>query len=274
MRFTTIRLFLRKIRDIYRRTRSRGFIHGWVCFKTAFINGFLRIANPITFFHRRRCPCCDWVGFDFYWLDCGSFTVPHVFCPQCGAQERHRFVHYFLQKEFGNNTKRENISVLHFAPEPHVYRYFNAEDNPKYVGADYAFHMINTLGFPAVQLDIQNLPFRDNIFDVIICFHVLEHVMDDHKGLEEINRVMSPKGVAVIMVPMMMGQSKTVEYGTPDPDMFDHVRGYSPHDFADRLDIFHSYREIHPKDILKEDQVTLHAIPNNSQIIYLCTKRQ
>lgn len=259
----------RKLKEVVHRFRARGLSHGITCLKAALINGFIRLANRYGGSHKVSCPCCDWHGYDFLWLDCGAFVVPHVLCPNCGAQERHRFFHFFLQEEFKTLTEECCPSVLHFAPERHVYQYLKTADNARYIGADYAFHMVEHLGFSAVQLDMQNLPFPDGVFDLIICFHVLEHVPDDRKGLSEIRRVLSTKGHAIIMVPMMMGQEKTIEYGNPDPDMFDHVRGYSPYDFAERLQDF-TCRVIYPSELLSKAQLRSHAIPNDSQIIYVC----
>jgi ubiquinone/menaquinone biosynthesis C-methylase UbiE len=44
--------------------------------------------------------------------------------------------------------------------------------------------------------------FEDNFFDVIICNHVLEHVKDDQKAMSELFRVLNPKGIAILQVPI------------------------------------------------------------------------
>ena len=69
----------------------------------------------------------------------------------------------------------------------------------------------------------------------------------------------------------MMGWPRTVEFGKPDPAIFDHVRGYSPNDFKERLASF-EYQEILPATFLSEDEVRRHRIPD-SQAIYRCTKK-
>jgi ubiquinone/menaquinone biosynthesis C-methylase UbiE len=51
------------------------------------------------------------------------------------------------------------------------------------------------------QANAQNLPFKDQIFKQVICSEVLEHLIDPYLSLQEIARILSPKGIAVISVP-------------------------------------------------------------------------
>jgi SAM-dependent methyltransferase len=50
------------------------------------------------------------------------------------------------------------------------------------------------------QIDILSMPFY-NTFDVIGAFDVLEHIDDDRKALEEINRALKPGGSLLLTVP-------------------------------------------------------------------------
>jgi len=52
-----------------------------------------------------------------------------------------------------------------------------------------------------IQGDIRNLPFLDSFFDVITNSHTLEHIPDDQKVIEEVYRVLKPKGEFIIWVP-------------------------------------------------------------------------
>ena len=45
------------------------------------------------------------------------------------------------------------------------------------------------------------LPFEDNSFDVVFSSHVLEHVQDREKSLEEMQRVVKPDGVIIVGMP-------------------------------------------------------------------------
>lgn len=54
-----------------------------------------------------------------------------------------------------------------------------------------------------VILDAHQLPFKDNIFDLIICEHLLEHVKKPWIVIEEIFRVCKKGGIIYIEVPFM-----------------------------------------------------------------------
>ena len=47
----------------------------------------------------------------------------------------------------------------------------------------------------------EDLPYESNFFDTLYSSHVLEHVMDEHKSLSEMNRVMKQDGVLIIGMP-------------------------------------------------------------------------
>lgn len=51
----------------------------------------------------------------------------------------------------------------------------------------------------------EGLPYRDDTFDRIIFADVIEHVLDDHKALEEIVRVAKPGARIVISTPALDG---------------------------------------------------------------------
>lgn len=45
---------------------------------------------------------------------------------------------------------------------------------------------------------IENLPFKDNEFDTVVCTHVLEHVLDFRKSLAELRRVAAKRMIIVV----------------------------------------------------------------------------
>lgn len=51
------------------------------------------------------------------------------------------------------------------------------------------------------DVDGTSLPFDDQAFDIVTCNHVLEHVFETERLVEEIRRVMKVDGVAVMSVP-------------------------------------------------------------------------
>ena len=56
---------------------------------------------------------------------------------------------------------------------------------------------------PHIVGDIQNLSFKDDSIDGIICNAVLEHVPQPHKAVDEIFRILKPGGEAFIYVPFL-----------------------------------------------------------------------
>jgi SAM-dependent methyltransferase len=92
-----------------------------------------------------------------------------------------------------------------------------------------------------VQADARDLPFDDDSFDVIICSHVLEHVPEDVVAAQEMARVLTRDGLALIQVPADPALETTHETFAPTPadrereyGQHDHVRRYAP-DVVDRL---------------------------------------
>ncbi len=55
---------------------------------------------------------------------------------------------------------------------------------------------------PDVCGDIQNLPFKDELFDEIYSSHVLEHIPNIVKTLNECWRVLKPNGKFTVRVPL------------------------------------------------------------------------
>jgi len=52
-----------------------------------------------------------------------------------------------------------------------------------------------------IVADAHHLPFKDEAFSEVVCFHLLEHVKHPYKVLEEIHRVMEKGGSLIVEVP-------------------------------------------------------------------------
>jgi SAM-dependent methyltransferase len=219
---------------------------------------------------RVTCPCCGWCGHEFLMLDCDTFTVPSAECPQCGNHERHRLLDLYLHRSDGS-FYRTGGRVLHLAPEPHVRSLISENKNLTCFSLDFDFDTLLLVKGLRVQTDIQALGIATDAFDFLFCLHVLEHVTDDAKGIRELYRILKPGGVAYIMVPLMLGWPKTIEFEQPDPFMFGHVRGYAPPDFKDRLTPF-AFTEITADSFLTDEEIRRFRIPTDSQILYRCLK--
>lgn len=67
---------------------------------------------------------------------------------------------------------------------------------------------------------IEDLPYRDETFDLITALDVLEHLDDDGAGLREMRRVLRPQGTLLLFVPAFM-----FLWGVQD-DVSNHRRRY------------------------------------------------
>lgn len=78
-------------------------------------------------------------------------------------------------------------------------------------------------GLEVCMADLENLPYKDSFFDVIISTDVLEHVFDYHKCIHEILRVLKPDGVFIMRVPYNENLKAYINY---KDYKFVHVRSF------------------------------------------------
>lgn len=148
----------------------------------------------------------------------------HAKCPKCGALERHR-LQYLVLMELFDKMDFSGLKMLHFAPEPFFKSIF-LDRFEKYETADLCMKNVDH------NVDIQELPFEDQTYDFVFASHVLEHIPDDRKALQEIRRILKPNGIAVLPVPVVCDH--TIEYPQANPTEAYHVR-------APGLDYFERY---------------------------------
>jgi ubiquinone/menaquinone biosynthesis C-methylase UbiE len=126
---------------------------------------------------------------------------------------------------------------LHFAPEQCFYKLFKESNTIEYTTTDLNSPLADVLA------DICKLPFADNEFDFILCNHVLEHIPDDYKALQEIYRVLKPGGTAILQIPLENDREETFEDDSITDSkerarifgQYDHVRVYGM-DYFKRLE--------------------------------------
>ena len=161
---------------------------------------------------------------------------PNVLSPSTLSLERHRLLWLYLQNETDFFTNNESKKVLHFAPEQCFYKRFRAQKNIDYTTTDLLSPLAD------VKADICNLPFESNSFDIIFCNHVLEHIPNDTKAMNELFRVLKPAGMAILQIPQDLSRDKTFEDHTITDKkerarifgQYDHVRIYG-RDYFDKL---------------------------------------
>jgi len=182
-----------------------------------------------------KCPVCK--GHFSKFLPYGytkNSGRENALCPKCLSLERHRLLWLYLHEK--TNFFSENLKVLHVAPEQCFYKRFKAMSNLDYTTGDLESPIAD------VHFDVQEIPFEDNTFDVVICNHVLEHVDDDKKAMKEFYRILKSGGFAILQVPQDTNLQKTYEDPSiTDPNerekhflQKDHIRLYGL-DYGDRL---------------------------------------
>lgn len=152
-------------------------------------------------------------------------------CPRCGSIERNRR----LWKILNNGFLHEKIKILDFSPSRCIYR--SLKDNPNYVSSDLSGDFLAKVAY-----DITSIDSKNNSFDLIICYHILEHIDDDIKGMQEVFRVLKNGGKCLIQTPFKPGEIFE-DYSITSPSerekyfgQIDHVRIYSIEGLKKRLE--------------------------------------
>lgn len=63
--------------------------------------------------------------------------------------------------------------------------------------------------------DVQNMPFDNNTFDLVLCSEVLEYILSTQKALNDIYRVLKERGVLLMSTPFMVGSDEDIYRFTP-----------------------------------------------------------
>ena len=202
-------------------------------------------------------------------LKCIGSDVDNYLCPHCSSidRERHLFM-YFDKLNLWYNIKGKN--VLHFAPEKHLKTRIIKLKPEKYIQAD-----LYPNSEEIRKVDITKIDYPENYFDFVICCHVLEHVCDDVKAIQEIYRVLKPNCLAILQTPyssilarsfqdqnILTNQLRRIFYGQED-----HVRIYG-HDIFQRLEMAGFILKIKKhKDVLEEFNSKYWGVNNKEDLI-------
>jgi SAM-dependent methyltransferase len=188
-----------------------------------------RFRKLIYLFYRgekHQCPVCEKKIRAFVPL-----KVDDKLCPYCGSPARHRRLWTLLQPLLSNKIK-----VLDFSPPRCLYRKINSLPQVTYTPTDFAGEFL-----AATNLDITRLALADNSYDLIICYHVLEHIEADMLAMAELFRVLKPGGCCFIQTPFKDGdiyENSAVTTPAQRLEHFgqdDHMRIYSVAGIRQRL---------------------------------------
>ena len=160
-------------------------------------------------------------------------------CPFCGASDRCRLQSIYLNAKLSISQEEEKeFKLLEIAPDKCMADSIKKYKHVRYRSADLFKGGVDD------KVDITDMNiYEDNIFDIILCSHVLEHVEEDRKAMSELFRVLKPAGFAILMVPIHMyltDDFENSEYKTEAErwkyfGQDDHVRVYSKKGFVNKL---------------------------------------
>ncbi|MEO8512882.1 MAG: class I SAM-dependent methyltransferase [Ignavibacteria bacterium] len=164
----------------------------------------------------------------------GAGRFDNQICPVCKSFNRDRLLILFLRRK--TDIFKKKLKLLHIAPEKGIQRIFKISNNIDYLSADLDSSLAD------IKMDITDINFPENSFDIVICNHVLEHIPEDMKAMSEIRRIIRPNGWAILQVPISYVLKNTYEdFSILDPKereehfgQNDHVRIYAI-DYLDRL---------------------------------------
>lgn len=215
---------------------------------------------------------------------------PNVLSPSTLSLERHRLLWLYLKNETdfftpeldSSSTKtrlrqaQSNSSVLkvlHVAPEQAFFKRFKKMKDLDYTTTDLYSPLAD------VKADICDLPFADNSYDVIFCNHVLEHIPDDVKAMEELFRVLRKGGMGIFQIPQDLSRETTFEDDSITDrkerakifGQYDHVRVYG-RDYFDKLrSVGFTVHEIKYETTLLPSEVDLYRLMPG-EILPVCYK--
>jgi len=234
----------------------------------------------------KNCPICNAIqcDFNFTGLDIPVLQKYEVIgagkrkakCKKCGSTDRERLVYLYLRDYLKIFKDDKYIKILHIAPETNLSKRIGELKNCEYVKGDW-FEEGYQYDSSVTRMNVCDIPFPAERFDLVICNHVLEHVEDDAKAMSELFRVLKSGGKAILQVPISNLLEKTLEDSSiTDPEkrleMFgqkDHLRLYGK-DYVTRL--IKAGFEVEEILISKEKKYKRFCL-NPNEKIFACKKR-
>jgi SAM-dependent methyltransferase len=124
----------------------------------------------------------------------------HLLCPLCHLNNRRRASIHLLT-DIVHATKRSHIyATEQWSPlYRHLRKCFPLLEGSEYLGEAVPIGYINSAGIR--NEDLTRLSFRDETFDAILSFEVLEHIPEYCRAFAECARILKPSGKMLFSVP-------------------------------------------------------------------------
>lgn len=195
-------------------------------------------------------------------------------CMYCGASDRERHLFMFFEKlKIWNRIP--SFSILHFAPERNLSERIKSLNPVEYIKAD-LFPRDETIQ----KVDATDIPFGAGKFDLIICNHVLEHIPDYRKALQEIYRVLKAGGIAILQTPyskLLVKNFDDENINSPELQLFfygqrNHVRVFGEQQFFSDLESNGFELEIKRNDAFFTDTECIYYGVNKKEDLIMVRK--
>ena len=191
-------------------------------------------------------------------------------CYKCDSLPRIRLIPFSINHfRLGNNER-----LLHVAPNIQEYNFIKRQ---------YKFKVYDRLNINAskhinIVQDLTKTTLVDNQYDLIIIWHVLEHIPNDFDAIKEMYRVLKPDGKLLVSVPIFPhGNEKTYEPKELERSQYNTVHGHPDHCRSCGLDYYLRFEDVgfktqtlHSKDIDENTKRQLGL--SNSHTVWLFTK--
>lgn len=213
----------------------------------------IEIGRKVIHVGRHRCPVCEGryrrlsdSGYGFPVLEqlqvVGGLRRFGDRCPLCHSTSRERLVWFWLSNKGAGFRFSRNCRIAHFAPEKGLTRSLRNASPSGYAAFDLEPSRYRHLS-GVEQADLTRLPMADGSVDLLVCNHVLEHVPDVAASLAQIRRVLKPRGVAILQVPIALKLDSSIELGMDSSPadrlrllgQDDHVRLFTREDYESTL---------------------------------------
>ncbi|MEO0787752.1 MAG: methyltransferase domain-containing protein [Bacteroidota bacterium] len=186
-----------------------------------------------------HCPLCQTNLNRFVLLQDG-----HALCPRCGSLPRTRRLWFLIDRYLADvGDSRKRIDILHFSP-PKALR-GRIKQQIRQANHQISYQTSDVAGeFSAdLHIDLTNNKLADQSFNLIICYHILEHIDDDKTAMTELFRLLKPGGLAIIQTPFhsQFGDALELPHVITAADRLkhygqeDHVRVYTVSTLQERL---------------------------------------
>jgi SAM-dependent methyltransferase len=205
----------------------------------------------------------------------GGMYKENDVCPVCLSGDRDRLVMFYVQRHM-NDGSLAGKRLLHIAPEKGLTKVFKSLAEVEYIPGDIEpsryWHLKDVRA-----IDLLDLPFPNKTIDVVVCNHVLEHIVDDVAAMREIRRVLTTEGLAILQTPISLKLTQTREGTGTESEaeriarfgQKDHVRIYTRDGYVERLES--AGFSVEQYSAFREDAVSAAELQLNPlEILFVC----